>query len=373
MVTLRLHALRLSSSLTSRRPVVRTRARCTDSLPQVDLASCLLDSSDHVKTKIGREILHALREYSCVIVRDPRVPASQNDVFLDTMEDYFSQPREVKMLDARPDLAYQIGVTPDGCEVPRCVSDEDLWQRTASYAPGNEAHKPTGADIKWRYFWRLRSMNSSAAAPDQVMPQNFPQWPLVMDAWGNSLLRTAESISALLAVAYDLPEDTFTSRMTDGDHLLAPTGSDLGKHRELGTVYAGYHHDLNWLTAHGKSRYPGLHIWLRDGQRMRVKVPEGCLLLQAGRQMAYLTGGDIVEGMHEVVCTEDTLRAIEQRESTGRPLWRVSSTVFSHLAPNVMLTPLCGCTDNAAEYTPMQVSDYVASELRQIALAKAAA
>lgn len=118
-------------------------------------------------------------------------------------------------------------------------------------------------------------------------------------------------------------------------------------------------------------RYPGLHIWLRNGQRMRVKVPEGCLLLQAGRQMAYLTGGDIVEGMHEVVCTEETVQAIKRRQSSGRPLWRVSSTVFTHLAPNVMLEPICGRMD-AAEYKPVRVSEYVANELKQIALAKAA-
>jgi len=39
--------------------------------------------------------------------------------------------------------------------------------------------------------------------------------------------------------------------------------------------------DMNMLTIHGKSRFPGLHIWLRDGRRMPVRVPDGCLLLQA--------------------------------------------------------------------------------------------
>ena len=39
----------------------------------------------------------------------------------------------------------------------------------------------------------------------------------------------------------------------------------------------------NFLTIHGKSRFPGLFIWLRDGRRLPVAVPEGCLLLQASR------------------------------------------------------------------------------------------
>ena len=38
--------------------------------------------------------------------------------------------------------------------------------------------------------------------------------------------------------------------------------------------------DLNFLTIHGKSRFPGLHVWLRDGTRMPVRVPDGCLFIQ---------------------------------------------------------------------------------------------
>lgn len=36
--------------------------------------------------------------------------------------------------------------------------------------------------------------------------------------------------------------------------------------------------DLNFLTIHGKSRYPGLHIWARNtGKRLVASVPDGCL------------------------------------------------------------------------------------------------
>jgi len=44
------------------------------------------------------------------------------------------------------------------------------------------------------------------------------------------------------------------------------------------------------LTIHGKSRYPGLFVWLRTGEKISVSVPEGCLLLQAGKQLEILTG-----------------------------------------------------------------------------------
>lgn len=53
-------------------------------------------------------------------------------------------------------------------------------------------------------------------------------------------------------------------------------------------MFAGYHYDLNFLTIHGRSRFPGLNIWLRNGQKVEVKVPVGCLLIQTGKQVRVL-------------------------------------------------------------------------------------
>lgn len=55
--------------------------------------------------------------------------------------------------------------------------------------------------------------------------------------------------------------------------VLFSVGADLQKHGNLGKVIAGFHSDLNFLTIHGKSRYPGLYVWLRDGTRVPVRIP----------------------------------------------------------------------------------------------------
>jgi hypothetical protein len=41
-------------------------------------------------------------------LRDPRVPASSNDTFLDMLEGYFSRSEQDKQAEARPHLAYQV-------------------------------------------------------------------------------------------------------------------------------------------------------------------------------------------------------------------------------------------------------------------------
>lgn len=104
----------------------------------------------------------------------------------------------------------------------------------------------------------------------------------------------------MLALGFGLEKDAFTQRMKLGAHLLAPTGADLNKYGKVGTVFAGYHYDLNFLTIHGKSHFPGLCIWLKSGQKVPVRIPDGCLLLQAGKQLEWLTAGDVQAGFHEV-------------------------------------------------------------------------
>lgn len=108
----------------------------------------------------------------------------------------------------------------------------------------------------------------------------------------------------MAAIGLGLERETITSLMKRGPHKLAPTGSDLTRYKK-GTIFAGFHYDFNLLTIHGKSRYPGLFAWLKSGEKFSVKVPDGHLLLQAGKQFEWITGGYINCGYHEVIYTEE--------------------------------------------------------------------
>jgi isopenicillin N synthase-like dioxygenase len=66
-------------------------------------------------------------------------------------------------------------------------------------------------------------------------------------------------------------------------------------------------------TIHGRSRYPGLHIWARNtGQRIKPTVPKGgqYLLVQAGKQLEHLSGGLVRAGYHEVVVNDGTIEVL---------------------------------------------------------------
>jgi len=194
-----------------------------------------------------------------------------------------------------------------------------------------------------------------------------------MDRWGNLMLSSVETVAKMIAVGTSMPINTITDLMHEGPHLLAPTGSDLSRFNELGTVFAGFHYDFNLLTIHGKSRFPGLFIWLRNGEKVQVKVPDGCLLLQAGKQLEWLTGGEIKAGFHEVVVFEDTLAALARARERGASQWRISSTLFAHVNSDRTLAPLppFASAPDARKYAPILAGQQSLDELAAIALAPA--
>lgn len=335
----------------------------------VDVSNFLRDRKSSEAIQDCLAIAETLKKTSCIIIKDPRVTEEDNLKFLDMMERYYDQPRDLKMKDVHPELSYQLGATPEFTEVPR--NHEDKINNLDS---SNSAHIPKGADPKWRYFWRIGHRPENTKFPElnapPVIPNNFPDWSQLMDKWGQLMLQSVHTVAEMTAVGLELPENTFTDMLKNGPHLLAPTGSDLGKHNHIDTVFAGFHYDLNFLTIHGKSRFPGLYIWLRDGTRVLVRVPDGCLLLQAGKQLEWVTSGVITAGFHEVVVTKETLTALEKAKEEKRSLWRVSSTLFSHVASDVVLQPIekFSTKETKEQYPPILAGDQVSEELALIKL-----
>jgi isopenicillin N synthase-like dioxygenase len=264
-----------------------------------------------------------------------------------------------------------VGATPSRTELPR-----NHCERMKAFKDADKPLSlcPPEKDPKWRFFWRMgerppaTAFEQLNAAP--VVPAAIPEWPTVMDAWGTKLLDASVSVAELAAIGFGLPADTFASRMRFGPHLLAPTASDFSRFGALGTVLAGYHYDLNFITTHGRSRYPGLYVWTREGSKRVVKIPAGCLLVQAGKQAEHLTGGHVLAGFHEVVVTPATVTAIASASAAGRSLWRISSTLFSHIASDVTLQPLgdFATPEALAAYPPMFTGDHVKAELDAINL-----
>lgn len=328
-----------------------------------------IDLTNYIKnndTSVAEDILHQCHKYGILIVKDPRVSEKDNDSFLDMLEKYYQQDEKIILKDARPEFSYQAGVTPSFVELPR-----DHCEKIYHLDQENSAHKPVGKDPKYRYMWKLgeipKNTNFSDVNSHHVIPENFPDWKYKMNKWGNQMLSTVKSVVELLAISLSLDKDFFINKSKYGAHLLAPTGIDVSKYL-VETIVAGYHYDISFLTIHGKSRYSGLYIWTRDGEKILVKVPPGFLLLQVGRELEYFTAGYCMAGFHEVIINQQAKNSLSQRQSP----WRVSTTVFYHMDSDSILEPLeqFKSEENIKKYPSIQQGNYLKDELKFINLSK---
>jgi hypothetical protein len=74
--------------------------------------------------------------------------------------------------------------------------------------------------------------------------------------------------------------------------------------------------------------------------------------------------------MHEVLFTPQTASAMEKAQASGRSTWRVSSTLFAHIASDQVLRPLGHFAEGegAQAFPATDAGAYVESELSVINL-----
>ncbi|KAI0199435.1 Clavaminate synthase-like protein [Astrocystis sublimbata] len=369
-------------------------------LPIIDLDVFLTSPTSAAAQAECAAAARALITYGALVLRDSRVCEADNAAFLDVMEDYFAQPAAALAADLRPEVNYQVGVTLENTEKPKCAVDAPCLDVIKRLAPVERpldigAHAP---DPKCRFFWRMGEtppyetqfpgLNAENVVPEEEGIRE--RWTPVLERWGKCMKSAVTGVAEMAAVGMGLPAETFSDAGRYGPHLLAPTASDLRKYGSKDTILAGFHTDLNFLTIHGRSRYPGLHIWARNtGRKIAVRMPagDGHLLVQAGKQLEHISGGLVKAGFHEVVVNDATLATMARRqeEEPERPLIRISSTFFWTLASDFDLVPIPKLEQTAREvraeqldlgrdegqavtYPPMKVGEQVQQELKHIAL-----
>ena len=108
-----------------------------------------------------------------------------------------AQPEADLRRDERPELSYQIGVTLENTEKPKCAVDEPCLNVIQRLAPEERpldisAHSP---DPKCRFFWKMvekppyetkfPGLNAENVVPEA--PQIRARWGKTMDQWGQSM------------------------------------------------------------------------------------------------------------------------------------------------------------------------------------------
>jgi isopenicillin N synthase-like dioxygenase len=303
-------------------------------------------------------ITSALYESGIFCVKVTKEFQQFNERFIDLLEKYADLPKEIKQQHIRKDLHYQIGLTPENIETPM-----DHCEKV--YRMGG--NKPSGKDPKQRWFHRTTPLVHTEIGGDltgeNIIPYEFPEWAELFNKMGDLFSGVLERVNTILGEELNYP---LIKLCENGNHLIAPTITPLKSLIDTQQkIIAGFHNDISFLTLHGRSRFPALNTWTRDNTKIRVKVPKDCILIQAGRQLEYITNGYIMAGFHEVVVENDTIVAYCKAKEENRSTTRISSTFFAHIAStNIMeVLPQFQTHDYHLSHPPIKECDWIRNEL----------
>ncbi|CAD8121029.1 unnamed protein product [Paramecium sonneborni] len=316
--------------------------------------SMIMDLNNNIQKD---EIHNQLKNYGYLLVKDSRIDWKANEEYFDLMETYFDKrSRELeqngKVNDCFPQYKYQVGLGYENIGKPNYDKESLKYMIDQPII--------IDRDPKWKYFWPYRY--DGLYNPPKWIPQDFKNFESIMNNWQFQLLRTTEQVLEILSLAFEEEKEFFYNNMNKATHLLSPIGCDLQKH-QINTRFSGYHYDLNFITVHTKSRFPGLFVWLPNGKRVELRIPEKTILFQPGKLFEFMTGGIYKAGYHEALLTEEA-----KKESIKlNKKWRVTSTIFIMLNDNTILQPMNYFKNlNIQKYEAISVKEQFKKELNKL-------
>lgn len=290
-----------------------------------------------------------------------------------------------QLLDERPQIGYQVGfMRPEG---ERAI-DYSKW--VSGLPPGNEPLSLGQRDRKLRFFIRVEdgkpgSPFVAANAPNVVPVAIGARWLDTFLPFGRFQVNNATKILFLAEIGFGVPQGTFTRFLEHGQHLVSLLGMNLTEHREDGVAANALHDDIGLIAMHTGS-FPkvedtkgqaiqawgsgGLRAWTRKGRVVNPVIPRGHSLGQAGTGFAYLTGGRVHAGMHEVVTGPEHEALRRAAEAMGLTAFRIALPVFVAMGSDFIIGPQAhfATPDALLRYPPIPNGLDVAIRLEEIGM-----
>ena len=192
------------------------------------------------------------------------------------------------------------------------------------------------------------------------------RWPAAVPELRAALLplfaaleRSAKQLLVALANAYELPDETFSALLQEGNSILRalhypPLGAGSGD----GALRAAPHEDINLVTLLCGATDSGLEIETASGWHA-VATERHQIVADSGDMLRQVTGGVIPSTRHRVV-----------NPMSGANRSRYSLPFFGHPPPECDLSvhPAFATPDRIAAFPPITAGAFLAKRLAEIGL-----
>ena len=291
---------------------------------------------------VAGEVAAACETLGFLVVSGHGVPAAAGDALYREAKKFFDRPLDEKLTVRRPRNDQNRGYIPYG--------EETLAKMHGGVTPPDykEVFAVGPDDLPDEPFY-----TGPLAYPDfaaNLWPEGSPGLKPAMLAYFEGMIRLARMLGHAYALALDLPEDFFVSRLTKHSsqlrllHYPAPSG-DLAPDQ----LRCGVHTDLGLTTILRNEAVPGgLEVRTREGDWIAAPAIPNTFVVNLGDLMMRWTNDRWRSTPHRVAVPAAEAWAGSRRLSIG-----------FFVAPNydVEVTCLNG-TGEMAKYPPISVRDY---------------
>ncbi|ACT93922.1 isopenicillin N synthase family dioxygenase [Dyadobacter fermentans] len=265
----------------------------------------------------------------------------RNDLY-DSVQEFFSQPDDVKRKYEFPELFGQRGYIGKGKETAKGFKVADLKE-----------------------FYHVGQPEPVGQMPSNIFPEEFPDFKKYTLEVYHTFESTGKTLLRAIAIYLGLPEDYFEDKVKNGDSLLRALHYFPIPNPELvpeGAVRAAAHGDINLITLLMGASAEGLEVLRRDGQWIAITALPDQIVVNVGDMLDRLTNHKLKSTIHRVVNPP--------REKMGTS--RYSIPFFMHPRADMDLTSLESCitSENPKLYTDMTAGEFLDERLRELGLKK---
>jgi isopenicillin N synthase-like dioxygenase len=235
------------------------------------------------------------------------------------------------------------------------------------YTPFRVEHAKDNPLPDLKEFWHVGQQLPwghpyQAEYPGNVWPED--EVPGIQDptvTLYKSLERVAEDMLRALAEYFELPRETFSGMMKDGNSILRiihypPVSPEFDP-----AVRASAHEDINLITLLCEATDSGLEIFTRDGEWLPVETGEGQIVVDAGDMLSRVTNRVVPATTHRVV---------NPPSASNRDRFSMPFFVHPYSACDLTILDRFVSEDNPPKYPPITAGAFLEERLREIGLKK---
>lgn len=324
------------------------------SVPKLNLED--FDAADAARCeRFNRELKNALTQFGFVRVVGHQIDPRLIRRVYESYERFFSGSEQEKAKCAS-EAGGQRGFTPFGIEHAKDRSEPDQKE---FYHVGRELDP----DHPLR-----------AQYPDNIWPDGILELRGATLSLYDALDACARRLLESLALGFQLPRETFSRMLRDGNSILralhyppvpplppaqSRTNSTTPDPLDRPALRAAPHEDINLITLLCEATDAGLEILTHDGRWLAVPAHPGEIIVDAGDMLSRVTNGVIPSTTHRVVASRET-----------RDRHRFSLPFFAHPFPDCDLSVHEAFVAPGAQpnHPPITAAAFLNERLREIGL-----